>query len=100
LHLVLSTSANKDLDGIVEPLAVLADAVFVTKNNSVRSADPVALAARFDARGVPVQSLPSVADAIGAARAAAAPGDLILVTGSLYTVADAYRALGLSLGDN
>jgi folylpolyglutamate synthase/dihydropteroate synthase len=36
---------------------------------------------------------PSVADAIAAARAAAAPGDAILVTGSLFTVADAKRAL-------
>jgi folylpolyglutamate synthase/dihydropteroate synthase len=34
-----------------------------------------------------------VAAAIDAARAAAGPTDLILVTGSLYTVADARRAL-------
>jgi dihydrofolate synthase/folylpolyglutamate synthase len=100
LHLVLSTSANKDVGGIVLPLAPLADAVYLTKNNSVRSADPLLLAERFADAGASVQITPSVAEAIDAARAAAGPADLILVTGSLYTVADAYRALGRPLGDN
>lgn len=100
LHLVLSTSANKDVEGIVVPLAPLADVVYLTKNNSVRSAEPIVLAERFSGSGGSVEILPSVAEAIDAARAAAAPGDLILVTGSLYTVADAYRALGRPLGDN
>jgi folylpolyglutamate synthase/dihydropteroate synthase len=36
-----------------------------------------------------VEQHPSVAAALGAARAEAAENDLILVTGSLYTVADA-----------
>lgn len=100
LHLVLSTSANKDVEGIVVPLAPLADVVYLTKNTSVRSAEPIVLAERFSALGGSVEILPSVAAALDAARAAAAPGDLILVTGSLYTVADAYRALGRPLGDN
>jgi dihydrofolate synthase/folylpolyglutamate synthase len=99
LHLVLSTSANKDLDGIVVPLAPIADVVYLTENNSVRSADPLMLAERFATAGGSVQIQPSVAAAIDAARSAADPGDLILVTGSLYTVADAYRALGRPLGD-
>jgi dihydrofolate synthase/folylpolyglutamate synthase len=99
LHLVLSTSANKDVGGIVVPLAPLADVVYLTQNNSVRSADPLTLAERFATKGGSVQIQPSVAAAIDAARSAADPGDLILVTGSLYTVADAYRALGRPLGD-
>jgi folylpolyglutamate synthase/dihydropteroate synthase len=41
----------------------------------------------------------TVAEALEAARVAADDGDLILVTGSLYTVADARRALGDPLGD-
>ena len=100
LHLVLSTSANKDVDGIVLPLAPLADVVYLTKNNSVRSAEPLILAERFADSGADVKIEPSVASSIESARSAAAPGDLILVTGSLYTVADAYRALGRPLGDN
>ena len=100
LHLVLSTSSNKDVDGITVPLAPLADVVYLTKNNSVRSADPLELVDRFADSGASVKIEPSVASALDAARSAANPGDLILVTGSLYTVADAYRALGRPLGDN
>jgi folylpolyglutamate synthase/dihydropteroate synthase len=43
--------------------------------------------------GVPTETFPSVDDALAAARASADGDDLILVTGSLYTVADARRAL-------
>ena len=49
-----------------------------------------------EARKAGLERDPRVAEAIEAARAAAAPEDLICVTGSLYTVADARRALGLA----
>jgi dihydrofolate synthase / folylpolyglutamate synthase len=90
LHLVVAISASKDLAGIAADLRPLADRVFVTRNDSVRSAEPADVAAAF---GGDVQDTPSVSDAIEAARAAAAPRDVILVTGSLFTVADAKRAL-------
>jgi dihydrofolate synthase/folylpolyglutamate synthase len=94
LHVVIAVSANKDVAGVVAPLAALADAVYATENDSVRSAarDVVAAAAR--AAGADAVAIePSVGTAIDAARSAAAPGDLVVVTGSLYTVADAKRAL-------
>lgn len=91
LHLVIAISANKDVAGVCAALATLADEVYATRNDSVRSAEPDAVAGAF--ADVPVQIHRSVADAIAAARAAAVPGDLILVTGSLFTVADAKRAL-------
>lgn len=90
LHLVLAVSANKDLAGICAPLAPLADEAYVARNDSVRSADPDAVAA---ALGRPAARFGSVADALAAARAAADPADVVLVTGSLFTVADAKRAL-------
>jgi dihydrofolate synthase/folylpolyglutamate synthase len=90
LHLVLAVSANKDLAGICAPLAPLADEAYVARNESVRSADPDAVAA---ALGRPAARFESVADALAAARAAADPADVVLVTGSLFTVADAKRAL-------
>jgi folylpolyglutamate synthase/dihydropteroate synthase len=94
LHVVLAVSANKDVPGVIAPIAALADAVYATENDSVRSAgrDVVAAAAR-DAGAGSVSVEPSVASAIDAARSAAARGDLVLVTGSLFTVADAKRAL-------
>ncbi|HTG48304.1 MAG TPA: Mur ligase family protein [Actinomycetota bacterium] len=90
LLLVLAISANKDAAGILAALEPLADAVFLARNESVRSADPEDLraAARPEAA-----VFGSVAEAIGAARADAGPADVIVVTGSLFTVADAKRAL-------
>jgi dihydrofolate synthase/folylpolyglutamate synthase len=90
LLLVLAVSANKDVEGLVAPLAVLADVVYATRSHGSRSADAETVAEAARAAGAQrVQVLPSVAAAIHAARADATAGDLILVTGSLFTVAEA-----------
>jgi len=94
LHLVISVSGNKDLDGIVRQLAPLADIAYAARNASDRSGDAIPIADRLSAEGKRVELCGSVGEALDAARAAADVGDLILVTGSLYTVADARRALG------
>jgi dihydrofolate synthase/folylpolyglutamate synthase len=94
LHLVISVSGNKDLDGIVRQLAPLADIAYAARNASDRSGDAIPIADRLSAEGKRVELCGSVGEALDAARAAADDGDLILVTGSLYTVADARRALG------
>jgi dihydrofolate synthase / folylpolyglutamate synthase len=93
LHLVLAVSANKDLDGIVRPLAPLADVAYAARNMSERTGDAEVIADRFGAEGTPVELFDSVAEASAAALAAAGPADCVLVTGSLYTVADARRSL-------
>ena len=94
LHVVLAVSANKDVEGVVRPLAAIADVVHATRNDSVRCAEPeeVARVARA-ASSATVEVWPSVADAVGAARATAGRGDLVLVAGSLFTVGDAKRVL-------
>ena len=94
LHVVLAVSANKDVEGVVRPLAAIADVVHATRNDSVRCAEPeeVARVARA-ASSATVEVWPSVADAVGAARASAGRGDLVLVAGSLFTVGDAKRVL-------
>lgn len=93
LHLVVGVFSNKDLDGIAERLAPLADRAYACATRSVRARPPEEVAAAFTARGVATQVFPSVVAALREARDAAGEGDLILVTGSLYTVADARRAL-------
>ncbi|HSL10273.1 MAG TPA: Mur ligase family protein [Actinomycetota bacterium] len=93
LHLVIAVSANKDLAGVVGPLAALADVAYPTRNDSVRSADELAIAKILAEAGVVVHVGSSVADSLAEARAAADTGDLVLVTGSLFTVADGRRAL-------
>lgn len=92
LHLVIAVSANKDLEGMIAALAPIADAGYAARNDSVRSGDPLAVAEGLRGAGTPTRTFPSVAEALRAARAEADPGDAILVTGSLFTVADAIRA--------
>jgi dihydrofolate synthase/folylpolyglutamate synthase len=94
LHVVLAVSSNKDLDGIVAPLTPITDVWYAAQNESVRSFPAKDVAERIAAAGGRVADLGTVTEMLAAARDAAAPDDLILVTGSLYTVADARRALG------
>jgi dihydrofolate synthase/folylpolyglutamate synthase len=96
LHLVVSISANKDVAGIARSLAPLADAAYAARNESDRTGDALSIADAFGVEGKPVSLHPSIAEALEAARSAAGEDDLICVTGSLYTVADARRALGIA----
>ncbi len=93
LHLVLAVFSNKDLHGITAELAPLTDAAYAATTRSVRARPAAEVAAAIASEGVAVQTFPDVLAAIAAARADAGARDLILVTGSLYTVADARRAL-------
>jgi dihydrofolate synthase/folylpolyglutamate synthase len=93
LHLVMGVFADKDLDGIVGPLAPLADVGYAAAVESVRARPPHEVADAMIAHDIPTETFTTVRDALDAAASAASDGDLILVTGSLYTVADARRAL-------
>lgn len=97
VHLVMAVFTTKDLGGVVERLAPLADVGYAATTDSVRARPADEVARALASRGVAAQTFGSVDDALGAARDAAGAGDLILVTGSLYTVAAARRAL---LGDS
>lgn len=94
MHVVLAVSSNKDIDGVIAALAPIADLWYPARNESARSFPPEHVAERIAAADGRVADLGTVEEALAAARDAAAPDDLILVTGSLYTVADARRALG------
>jgi folylpolyglutamate synthase/dihydropteroate synthase len=87
------------VEGMLARLAPLADVAYAAKNQSDRTRDAATIAAHLGAQGKPVQVFENVAEAVEAALAAAGSGDCILVTGSLYTVADARRALGRPSGD-
>jgi dihydrofolate synthase/folylpolyglutamate synthase len=92
LHLVMAVSANKDVDGIVEAVAPLVDRAYATRNASERSSDAERVADAFLRAEIPTETFGSVLEALTAARESADEDDLILVTGSLYTVADARNA--------
>jgi len=93
LHLVMAVFKDKDLGGIVRAIAPLADSGYATAVDSVRARPAKEVASALTAAGVPTETFASVAEALAAARKAASEEDVILVTGSLYTVADARRVV-------
>jgi dihydrofolate synthase/folylpolyglutamate synthase len=93
LHLVLAVFSNKDLEGIADVLAPLADAGYAATTDSVRARPAQEIARALVSRGVGAQTFPGVEAAVEGALRSSAPGDLVLVTGSLYTVANARRSL-------
>jgi dihydrofolate synthase/folylpolyglutamate synthase len=91
MHLILGILSTKDVDGIVEALGPRADLAYACRNSSPRSLTPEAVAEACRRAGIEARPYPTVDDALDAALDAADEEDLILVTGSLYTVADARR---------
>jgi dihydrofolate synthase/folylpolyglutamate synthase len=89
LHLVLAISSNKDIPGIARELTRLHGRAYVTRNSTTRSASPEVVLAACREAGIEAMEYGSVPEALAAARNQAHDDDLILVTGSLYTVADA-----------
>ncbi|MGH2711179.1 MAG: bifunctional folylpolyglutamate synthase/dihydrofolate synthase [Actinomycetota bacterium] len=89
LHLVIGVLETKDVAGIVTPLASRASVAYACANSNERSLDPEGMAAACEAAGIPAKPFATVEQALEAAESEAEDDDLILVTGSLYTVADA-----------
>lgn len=89
LYLVLAVLETKDAGGIVSALASRTTSAFTCASRHPRAMDPERLATVAERAGIPAIAHPTVDAALDAAEAAAGPDDLILVTGSLYTVADA-----------
>jgi dihydrofolate synthase/folylpolyglutamate synthase len=91
--LVIGTLGDKDYHGITSELVPLADHVVVTKPQYARAMDVTALASEVQKGHGRVETAETVEEAIRAARTAASPDDLILITGSLYVVGDARAVL-------
>lgn len=96
LLLVLGTSADKDLEGIISALAPAASAVVATRSRHARAADPARIAELARLHCPMVEIAQDVPSAIARALAMAAPRDLVCVTGSLFIVADARDHFGLA----
>src|SRR5262249_20075320 len=90
LHLVLGMFRDKQVEEVARILAPLADRAYATSRGGQRAAPAKRVALALTEVGLSaVLSFDSVEWAVTAAREAAAEGDLILVTGSFYTVAAA-----------
>jgi len=88
LHLVVGALTDKDHAGMADALPD-AERVTVCRPDAERAETTAVLAAAFADAGADVREAPSVEAAVDEALADADPDDAVLVTGSLYTVAEA-----------
>ena len=89
LFVIFGVSVDKDIDGIVRELASLSPQVIVTRSLQPRAAFPDDIAAKFSEHGFNPQIAENVFQALTSALSMAKDNDLILVTGSLFVVAEA-----------
>jgi dihydrofolate synthase/folylpolyglutamate synthase len=90
--LVMGTSQDKDIAGLVAELAPLFNQVIVTRSGHPRALAPATLAAEFARQGIKVQLTSDVPSALSQALTLAGEKDLVCVAGSLFVVAEAIEA--------
>lgn len=88
LHMVIGFVNDKDL-GSVLPLFPKNATYYFTRASVPRALDEKMLMAEAEVFGLRGSAFPTVRDAVEAARAAAADGDMIFIGGSTFVVADA-----------
>ncbi|HRQ92012.1 MAG TPA: Mur ligase family protein [Anaerolineales bacterium] len=93
--LVLGVSADKDLAGVLEPLAERIQMVYATQSAQLRAMPAGELAERVLAFGLPATAQPQPAAALQAARAACPRDGLVLVAGSVFLVDEVRGYIGL-----
>jgi dihydrofolate synthase/folylpolyglutamate synthase len=92
--LVMGAMGDKDIEGLLEPLLPLATEILFCAPAYGRAASPERLAAAAAKAGYPSFVAPSVAEAIVKAEELWLPGDLIVISGSFYTIGEAKEFLG------
>jgi len=94
VHLVFGTSIDKDAEAIIGELAHGSTSMFTAASRHPRAADTDALSDAAWASGLPVRPAGTVANAIKmASEEARKDGGVVLVTGSLFVVAEAREAI-------
>ena len=90
--LVFGSSADKDVAGMVAELAPVTHRAFACVSRHPRAVPPEQLQEVFRRAGIEADASKDVASALTAARSQAGKDDLVLVTGSLFVVAEALEA--------
>lgn len=93
LILVLGVMADKDITRIVREIVPASDHVICTRPEYYRAASPETLVHAASPFWKTGELVPTLANALKRAKAMAAPEDLILVTGSLFTIGEALACL-------
>jgi dihydrofolate synthase/folylpolyglutamate synthase len=87
--LIFGASGDHPYDHALRELLPIADQAIMTRSKHPRAASPEVLAQTTATLGHTVRMEPDVASALEAALAIAGPEDVICVTGSIFTVAEA-----------
>ncbi len=90
--LIFGASADHPFDDALHELLPAADQVYVTRSRHPRAAAPEILSQAVAALDYESDTVASVPQALDVALEKAAPNDLICITGSIFTVADAREA--------
>lgn len=96
LIFVFGAMRDKAISEMTEILLPLAVRVIATHPENPRAAAPEEIRLAASRTGSDIEIVPEVGEALERARALAAPGAVIVVTGSIYLVGEAMRALGLA----
>ena len=92
LHVVVGVMADKDIGGVLGPILAQADCIYLTRPVFSRAASPELLrekiVAAFGEPKAPTSLHPGIPQALRAAADEARDGDLVLLTGSLFTVGE------------
>ena len=90
---VFGATRTKNVAGMLDELARLPATVLVTQSRHPRSASVLELSGEVASRRFAVDRAEDVASALSMARRMAGENDLVLVTGSLFVVAEAREAM-------
>jgi len=88
---VLGLMKDKEIDKIIEILSQFGDRFYLVQVNPPRGEDPKKLQEKFKQYKKPVQVSESVSSALQAIKETSNPNDLVCITGSIFTVAEAKK---------
>ena len=94
LTLILGFGADKDVSGMVDEAAKMADAIILVASRHPRSVKTQLLVEEFQKRDVQLQVAESVAAAVKLALAGAGRNDLICAAGSVFVIAEVLEEMG------
>jgi dihydrofolate synthase / folylpolyglutamate synthase len=86
---IFGTSCDKDIPGMAQELRHLSDHIIVTSSSHPRAAPILSLTETFNSLGIKAVAMDDVAAALARALSLTKKTDLVLVTGSLFVVAEA-----------
>jgi len=93
LILVLGVMEDKDISSIIGELTALADHIICSRPEYFRSASPENLYKVVSSQGKKAEIIKTLPEAINRAKKLARQKDMILITGSLFTVGEALTAI-------